>query len=183
MLQAIESVLDLPDQDGHAIHTPAGQRVAHVSHLPAQASIPDAPTLVATAVTRDDGHDPHDPHEVPVPAVPHADDPHADPAPVVPDAHEPAPAPQPAPEDAPVPPRTPADAPAPVTPTQIPSADRRVKEGFENAHPAMLNEEKYAYLNGLAAFAIGPGIFFLGVLVVGTFGLFIYQFKNDPRVF
>jgi hypothetical protein len=178
MLQAIESALDLPAPDGHAIHTPAAQRVAHASHLPVQASIPDAPTFVATAVTRDDGHDGHDSHEIPVPAAPHADDPH-----VAPDAHEPAPVPQPAPERSPVPPSTPSDVPAPVTPTQIPSTDRRVKEGFENAHPAMLTDEKYAYLNELAAFAIGPGIFFLGLLVVGTFGLFIYAYKNDPRVF
>jgi hypothetical protein len=83
--------------------------------------------------------------------------------------------------------------PAPAPPTEVdPHAEPttppyhegpEVKEGYENAHPAELTKEKYIYLNTLAAFAIGPGIFFLGVLAVATLGLFVYAYKNDPRVF
>lgn len=178
VLKAIESALDLPaaEQDGHLIHTPNGPRVAHMSHLPVQAVIPDQSALVEAAA-RDESRgvveavdlhteDPHhdaDPHAVPAP--PPAPPPHAEPPPA---PHPPEPA-------------EPAEPAEPhVAPTRAP-AD--VKEGYENAHPAELTKEKYAYLNGLAAFAIGPGIFFLGLLVVTTFGLFVYAYKNDPRVF
>jgi len=207
-LQAIESVLELPapDHDGHLIHTPNGPRVAHASHLPVEAAITDtsASALIDTSIVGhdDDGHeahgadphadDPHahtdDPHAHTDDPHAHADDPHAEPAaPVVPAAPvEPAP-PAPAPHSEPESPAAPphSDAPvAPGPPTQAPyGRDGRVLPGYESAHPANLAEEKYAYLNGLAAFAIGPGIFFLGLLVVSTFGLFVYQFKNDPRVF
>jgi len=76
-------------------------------------------------------------------------------------------------------------APQQESPTTPPPTfdEHRVKEGYENAHPAELTKEKYAYLNGLAAFAIGPGMFFLAALVIATFGLFVYAYKNDPRVF
>jgi len=185
VLKAIESALDLPgeQQDGHLIHTPNGPRVAHMSHLPVEeAATPDQPALVEAA-TKADGsrgaaevvdlhtEDPHaDPHAVPPahpdPPAPHEDPPHRDPPPAPPHS-DPAPAPPP----------------APATPAPGEPHTAQIKEGYENAHPAELSKEKYAYLNGLAAFAIGPGIFFLALLVVTTFGLFFYAYKNDPRVF
>jgi outer membrane biosynthesis protein TonB len=178
VLKAIESALDLPgaEQDGHLIHTPNGPRVAHMSHLPVQAATPDQSALVEAASRADSGdvagavdlhtEDPH--HDV---------DPHAVPAP----NPEPEPHPEPHPEPQPAPAHS--EDPAPRQEPQATPTAPAVKEGYENAHPAELTKEKYAYLNGLAAFAIGPGMFFLGVLVVTTFGLFVYAYKNDPRVF
>jgi len=165
-LQAIESALEPPavDKDGHLIHTPNGPRVAHVSHLPVQAAIQQPSTLLEAA-TRDNAHE-EQPHD-----APHADDPHAAPA-------APVATPPPTPAGAPAAPHSD----APVAPTQTPAAPR-VLPGYENAHPADIAEEKYQYLNRLAAFAIGPGMFFLALLVVATFGLFVYAYKNDPRVF
>lgn len=182
MLKAIEDALDTAstDQEGHLIHTPNGPRVAHMSHLPVQASAPDPSALVAVeASSRDGSRDASGPLDL------HTDDPHADPHAVAPaDPHT-------LPEADPHRERPPAphsDVPAPAgqepQSTSAPSsAPPHVLEGYENAHPADLQKEKYAYLNGLAAFAIGPGIFFLGLLAVTTFGLFFYAYKNDPRVF
>jgi hypothetical protein len=173
VLKAIESVLDFPtDADGHPIHTPNGPRVAHMSHLPVQAAIPDQ-SASALLATRDESHEAvasvdenkDDPHL-------HTD-PHADPAAPPPDPHAETPH-----TDAPVPGEAPQDA-----PTHSPGDPHHVLPGYENAHPADLSKEKYEYLDGLAAFAIGPGMFFLGLLAITTFGLFFYAYKNDPRVF
>jgi hypothetical protein len=193
MLKAIEDALDTAstDQEGHLIHTPNGPRVAHMSHLPVQDSVPDpsaraqdsAPdpsALVAVEASSRDGS-----REASGALDLHADDPHADPHAVAPADPHTLPEAEPH-REPPAAPHSDVPAPAGQEPqsTSAPSSEPpHLKEGYENAHPADLQKEKYAYLNGLAAFAIGPGMFFLGLLAVTTFGLFFYAYKNDPRIF